>query len=97
MLAAAGADPSNLRRTVFAEAGFASLIAVGAAAVLGPAVLWSMLQVIPILVGNRNPYAADWSELVTGGAVAIAGALLAAAWPAWRAGKTDILEALRYE
>lgn len=97
LLAAAGAGPAALRRMILAEAGLASGVAVATAAVLGPVVLWSMLQVIPILIGNRNPFEADWSALVGGGAIAVAGALFAAAWPAWRAGRTDVLDALRYE
>lgn len=97
LLGAVGADPAALRRVVLAEAVVVTGAAAVDAAVASPIVLWSMLQVLPFFVGIHDPFRADWSSLVTGIAVAGVGALLGAAWPAWRAGRTEVLDALRYE
>jgi len=97
VLAAVGARPPDLGRVVLGQAGIVGAAAVVCGAVLGPILLWSMMQVIPIVVGQRNPFDPDWTALVgaslTGVLVAVVGGL----WPAWRAGRVEVLEALRYE
>lgn len=97
LLAAVGARPPDLRRLVLTEAAVVGVVGVLNAAIAGPIVLWSMLQVVPILVGLRGEFAPDWSVLVTGGAIAVVLALVAALWPAERAARVPVLEALRYE
>ena len=97
LLSAVGTTPAELQRIVLAEAAAVGGAALVSAAVLGPSTLWTMLQVLPVLIGNHNPYRADWSSLVGSGALTVLVALVAAAWPAWRAGRVDVLEALRYE
>ncbi|MDQ3293369.1 MAG: FtsX-like permease family protein, partial [Actinomycetota bacterium] len=97
LLAAVGATPPELARVVLAEAGAVGLVASLSSIVFGPLVLWTMLQVIPVLIGVRNPFQADWAGLVVTAFTASVIALAAASWPAWRAGRVDVLDALRYE
>jgi ABC-type lipoprotein release transport system permease subunit len=56
-----------------------------------------MLQVIPLLIGEHNPFSPDWVSFGFNATLAVVVVLLAAAWPAWRAGRVEVLEALRYE
>jgi putative ABC transport system permease protein len=97
VLAAIGARPPDLGRVVLGQAGIVGLAAAVCGAVLGPALLWTMMQVIPILIGERNPFEPDWPSLVTASALGIVVAVVAGLWPALRAGRVDVLEALRYE
>jgi putative ABC transport system permease protein len=97
LLAAVGADPGTLRRLVFGEAAVVAAAAVVVALVGAPLTLWAMLQVIPLLIGEHNPFSPDWVSFAINATVAVVVVLLAAAWPAWRAGRVEVLEALRYE
>ena len=97
VLAAIGARPPDLGRVVLGQAGIVGVAAAACGAVLGPIQLWAMMQVIPILVGQRNPYEPDWAALVTASTVGVVVAVVAGLWPAWRAGRVEVLEALRYE
>ena len=64
---------------------------------MAPIVLWAMLQVLPILIGNRNPFDPDWAAFVGIAASSLVIAVVASGWPAWRAGRVEVLDALRYE
>lgn len=97
LLAAVGADPGALRRIVLAEALVVAAAALATAAIGAPTSLWAMLQVVPLLNGFHNPFAPDWASFVANGVVTVVVVLVAAAWPAWRAGRTEVLESLRYE
>jgi ABC-type antimicrobial peptide transport system permease subunit len=82
---------------VLAEAGIVGLLAVGFGAVAGMIMLWAILYVSPLLVGWVNHLHPDWVAFPVWSAVGIAVALAAAAWPARRAARTDVVVALRYE
>jgi putative ABC transport system permease protein len=97
LLAAVGAAPPEVMRAVGAEAGIVSGVSLLLAAATGPIVLWALLQVLPLLIGFRDEMRPDWWSLVAAGATSVAVAMAAAAWPAWRAGRVDVLDALRYE
>lgn len=97
LLAAVGAAPGDVVRAVGAEAGIVSGVALVLAATTGPIVLWSLLQVLPLVIGFRDPFRPEWVSLASAGAIAVAVALVASLWPAWRAGRVDVLDALRYE
>lgn len=97
LLAAVGAEPSSLARLLLVEAGMVALAGVAASVVVGPLMAFSLNQVVPFVVGFRNPVVFDWPAFVLAGLVAIAVVLLGAAWPARRAARVEVLEALRYE
>jgi ABC-type antimicrobial peptide transport system permease subunit len=59
--------------------------------------MFSLTQVLPFIVGFRDPVVFDWPSFAVAGAVAVVVALVGAAWPARRAAQVEVLEALRYE
>lgn len=97
LLTAVGADPSSLLRTILIEAGLVGAIGVAISIVVGPIMMWSLGQAMPFIIGFRNELTLNWMSLVTSGAAAIAVVLLGAAWPARRAARVEVLDALRYE
>jgi putative ABC transport system permease protein len=97
LLAAVGATPQDLRRTVLTEALLVAGAAVLQALVLGLLVLWGLLLVAPVILGFENPYRVSWIASLGAGVVALVVTALAALWPAWRASRVEVLDALRYE
>jgi putative ABC transport system permease protein len=97
LLAAVGAAPPDLRRTVLTEALLVGAAAVIQAVVLGLVMLWALTQIVPVIIGFRNPYQVAWGTSLGAAATALVVTAMAAAWPAWRASKVEVLEALRYE
>jgi putative ABC transport system permease protein len=97
VLAAVGARPPDLGRVVLAQAGIVGLAAAACSFVLGPLFLWTMLQITPILVGRHNPFDPDLVSLVVAAVLGVLVAVAGGLWPAWRAGRVEVLEALRYE
>lgn len=97
LLAAVGADPPSLARLLLVEAGLVALAGVAMSVVMGPIALFSLNKVVPFIVGFRNPVVFNWLSLASAGAIALVVVLLGAAWPARRAARVEVLEALRYE
>ncbi len=97
LLAAVGADPPGLARTLLLEAGVVAVVGVGLCLVMGPLTMWTMNRVLPFVVGFNNQLVFDWFALVSSGAISVVVVLLGAAWPARSAARTEVLEALRYE
>jgi putative ABC transport system permease protein len=97
LLGAVGADPPGLARLLLWEAGVVAVIGVVMSTVIGPVMMFALNQVLPFVVGFRNPVTFDWAALLTSGAIAAIVVLAAAAWPARRAARVEVLEALRYE
>ena len=97
LLAAVGMQPSELARMVLVEAVLVTI----AGAVLGLAVsvvgYCALLLITPVIIGFRDPFALDLGSAVFYSGVALVVALLAAAWPAWRTSKVEVLTALAYE
>lgn len=97
LLAAVGMQPSELARMVLVEAVLVTI----AGAILGLAVsvvgYAALLLITPVVIGFRDPFALDLGSAVIYSAVALVVALLAAAWPAWRTSKVEVLTALAYE
>jgi putative ABC transport system permease protein len=97
MLGAVGMEPAMLARMVLIEAGAVGLVAVGLTATGGLLMLWALHRVAPLLIGFTNPLSPDWWSLVVWGTVSLVVALLAAAWPARRAARTEVVAALQVE
>lgn len=97
LLTAVGADAASLVRTMLLEAGIVATIGLAISTVVGPIMMWSLGQATPFIIGFRNELTFSWMSLVTSGAAAIAVVLLGAAWPARRAARVEVLDALRYE
>ncbi|MGH9273713.1 MAG: ABC transporter permease, partial [Acidimicrobiales bacterium] len=97
LLGAVGADPPSLARLLLVEAGLVALAGVAMSLVMGPLALTALNKVVPFIVGFRNPVVYNWLSLATAGLIALVVVLLGAAWPARRAARVEVLEALRYE
>lgn len=97
LLAAVGADPGSLARTLLVEAAVVAGVGVALCLVSGPLTMWAMNRVLPFVVGFNNRLVFDWASLASAGAIATVVVLLGAAWPARRAAQVEVLDALRYE
>jgi putative ABC transport system permease protein len=97
VLAAIGMEPSAMRRMVLGEAGAVAIAATALAAVGGFAMYQALHFVSPLLVGWSNPFRVAWWTLPVYGAVTLVVVLVAAAVPAWRTSRIQVVEALAYE
>jgi putative ABC transport system permease protein len=97
LLAAVGMRPDELARMVLAEGMVVALVGTVLSAFAGLAMFTAFHQMVPVLVGFRDPFRLDPRAIVLYGAVATAIVLLAASWPAWRAARLEVVEALQYE
>ncbi|MGH9186341.1 MAG: ABC transporter permease [Acidimicrobiales bacterium] len=97
MLAAVGMRPSELARMVMAEAGLVGCTGVVLGTVFGVVTLKALLFITPVMFGFLDPFTPDYTALIMWGAVAVAVAVLASAWPAWRTARIEVLDAIRYE
>jgi putative ABC transport system permease protein len=97
LLAAVGTTPAVLRRLVLLEVAVIGGVAAAQSAVVGPLLLRGMIAILPVIIGFENPTRPDWGSLVSGAVVAVGVALVAALLPAYRASRTAVLDALRYE
>jgi ABC-type antimicrobial peptide transport system permease subunit len=97
LLAAVGAAPPELRPTVLTEALLIAGAAVAQAIVFGVVMLWALIQIVPVIIGYRDPFRVAWGTSLGAAVTALIVTALAAAWPAWRASKVEVLDALRYE
>ena len=97
VLGAVGMEPAVLARMVLAEAAVVGLCGIALTATGGFVMLWALNRVAPLLIGWANPLAPDWWSLVVWGGVSLLIAVVAAAWPARRAARTEIVPALQHE
>jgi ABC-type antimicrobial peptide transport system permease subunit len=54
-------------------------------------------ELVPIIVGFRDPFRLAPLSILVYGALATVIVLLGASWPAWRAARLEVVEALQYE
>jgi putative ABC transport system permease protein len=97
MLAAVGMTPPELRRMVLVEAGLVAVLGVLVTSAAAVVQLVSMYLIVPVIIGYRDPLRADLSAMVLYGLIAVATAVVAGILPSRRAGKVEVLDALRYE
>jgi putative ABC transport system permease protein len=98
VLRALGALRSQVRNQVLVEAGAIGVVGVliGAAVSL-LATLYISRSVAVAVAGYTLPYVVPWALLLAALPVAVAGAMLAGAWPASRAARAGIVEAIADE
>jgi putative ABC transport system permease protein len=97
LLAAIGMQPKELSAMVFTEAGAVGVAGTMVGTLLSVISLTGLIVMIPILIGYRDPFRMDFTSVAVYGTVGIVVVLLAAAWPAWRTSRLEVLEALQYE
>lgn len=97
LLAAAGLTPGEQFGVVVSEGLLVSATASGFGVVLGVVGMASLVLVTPLLVGYQDPYRLDLVAVALYVPVAVAVAMAASLWPAWRASRLAVVEALQYE
>lgn len=97
LLAAVGMQPKELARMVLAEAFLVAVVGSIVGILVALPMYGGLLLIAPVLIGFKEPFVVDPSTAVIYAVVAIAVALLGAAWPAWRTSKVEVLTALQYE
>lgn len=97
LLAAVGLGPGELSAVVLGEALVVAVVGSALGVLMGVVDMGSLLPVTPLLVGFHDPYRLDLGSLVVYVPLAVAVAVMASLWPAWRAGRVTPVDALRYE
>jgi putative ABC transport system permease protein len=97
MLAAVGMTPGEIRRMIVAEAGVVAVLGVLVTAVFALVQYLALILIVPVIIGYKDPYIVDEGAIVIYGGIAVAVALVASLYPAHRAARVEVLEALRYE
>lgn len=97
LLAAVGLSPGEQFGVVCGEALAVSVVAVVLGTLMGAVDMGSLVQVTPLLVGYHDPYRLDLAALAVYVPLAIAVAVVASLWPAWRASRLAVVRALQYE
>jgi ABC-type antimicrobial peptide transport system permease subunit len=62
----------------------------------GALAMAAFILITPLIVGFRDPYRLDFAAFAVYGVLTIV-VVLAAAVPAWRASRLEVVEALQYE
>ncbi|MHB8464523.1 MAG: FtsX-like permease family protein [Acidimicrobiales bacterium] len=97
LLAAVGMEPRQLARMTITEALTVGIIGV-LLSVIGAVVMnIAFTLLVPIIVGYKDPIRFAFSSMAIWGAVALVVVVAAAALPAWRTSRVEVLEALQYE
>jgi putative ABC transport system permease protein len=97
LLAAVGMEPSQLSFMTLAEAAAVGVIAVLLSVVGAAGMTVAFYFVVPIIVGFHDPLRFSFGSLAVSGPAAIIVVMAAAALPAWRTSRLEVLEALQYE
>jgi putative ABC transport system permease protein len=97
LLAAVGMQPKELARMILAEAVLVAIVGSIVGIVVAVPMFGGLLLIAPVLLGWKEPFVVDPSTAVIYSVVALVVALLAAAWPAWRTSRIEVLSALQYE
>lgn len=97
LLGAVGAEPGTLGRVLLVEGAMVSALGVAVSVLIGPVMMWAMHNVLPFVIGFRNPLTFHWASLFLAGLICLPVVLAGAALPARRAARTEVLDALRWE
>lgn len=97
LLAAVGLSPGGLGRLVLVEAAAVAVVGTFLGTVVGLVMLGAFVEAFFLSVPYRVPFAPDLTAPLVYGLVALGVLGAAAAWPAWRTSRLQVVEALRYE
>jgi putative ABC transport system permease protein len=97
LVAAVGMTPTGLARTVLTEAVAVGVISVIVGTVSGMGFAELFRQVSFLMIPFDFPFRVDLLAPLLYGALTTALLVVAAAWPAWRASRLSVVQAIRYE
>lgn len=97
LLSAAGMTPRSIFAMVLTEAGLVGVIAAAVALPLATLQGFAFQAVVPMILGWENPTRFDLSAWFSSGVLTTVVVVASAAFPAWRAARVDVVEALAYE
>lgn len=96
-LLAVGLSPAGMVRMVISEAAILGATGAALGVALGFPGVIALNEISPIFIGFSNPLRFDLTTLAVYVPLAIAASLAAAALPAWRAMRLDVIRAINYE
>jgi putative ABC transport system permease protein len=96
LLRAVGATVSQVRGIILAQSGMLSLCGAIGGAALG-ALLVAVMTRAGASLGFQPVYEVPWKVIILVVVASVYGAVLAVALPAWRASRTSVVAAIRYE
>jgi putative ABC transport system permease protein len=97
VLSAVGMPPAGFRRLILIEACAVGVAGTVFGTLSSIALLEAFRRAFFVVVPYETALAFDWTAPLVYGAITLGVLLLAGAWPAWRASRLEVVEALRYE
>jgi len=97
LLAAVGMAPSELGRMVVAEGVAIGVVGTVLVFGAGTGMYFALQEVVPIIVGFKDPFRLALPAIPLWGLVATAVVVAAASLPAWRTAHVEVVENLQYE
>ena len=93
ILKALGASPAYVLNVIFRETTLLAIVGSATGILLTYGTRWAIMTFVPASLSQK--IVPDWWPIA--GGIAIAGALMGAMYPAWKAARQDAIEALSYE
>jgi len=97
LLSAVGMAPRELGRMVVSEAVAIGVVGTALVVVFGTGMYLALQLMIPVIVGFKDPFRLALPAIPVWGAVATIVVVAAAALPAWRTARVEVVENLQYE
>jgi putative ABC transport system permease protein len=97
LLAAVGMTPAEMGRMVVSEGVAIGVVGTLLVTVFGTGMYFALQQVVPIMVGFKDPFRLALPAIPVWGLVATVIVVAAASLPAWRTAHVEVVENLQYE
>jgi putative ABC transport system permease protein len=97
LLAAVGMTPRELGQMVVSEGVAIGVVGTVLVTAFGTGTYFALHEVIPVIVGFRDPFRLALPAIPVWGAVVTVVVVAAASLPAWRSARVEVVENLQYE